>query len=70
MGLGEYPYIRGREYKGIVYRIDRIPALKLYKVSFSNVLIKPFTVDENDTLEETEECARESIDKYLRDKNR
>ena len=68
MALNEYGVVKGREYRGIVYRIDMIPSRKIYKVSFSNYNIKPFFPDEHDTISEIEKDARESIDEFLDNK--
>lgn len=65
MKLGSYATIHGREYRGIVYRIEYTPATEKYTITFSNPLIKSFTGDKRDTIGDIEKDARESIDEYL-----
>lgn len=65
MKLGSYATIRGREYRGIVYRIEYTPATEIYTITFSNPLIKSFTSDKRDTICDIENDAQKSIDEYL-----
>lgn len=68
MALREYPLVHGREYRGIVYRIDTIPSTDQYRVSFNNPHISSFIMDKRDRFSELEKEAESSIDEYLDDK--
>ena len=70
MRIHEYGVVQGREYRGIVYRIDIIPnrEIKQYKISFSNPNIKTIFMDTNDRFADVEKEAENLIDEYLNKK--